>query len=140
MSLLGWIISLVGGLALGIFGDELGLSGAKKYVACALLGVACLFIFPSGGVKADLERWALNSGYLDYDDVSIRRVEKLSEGASFDYKIYADIEQGSIRSTVYLFVKLNSSETNVLRVHKDDSEFANSLINDIKGRTPEIDW
>ena len=49
MSLLGWIITAVGAIALGFFGNELGLSRAKQLLASALLGVACLFIFPSGG-------------------------------------------------------------------------------------------
>ena len=92
------------------------------------------------GIEVTLAEWALCSGYLDYDDVNIRRVEKLSVDAAFDYKIYADIEQGSIRCTIYLYVKLNSSETKVLRVLKDDNELANSLINDAKRRNPDWEW
>ena len=92
------------------------------------------------GIEVTLAEWALYSGYLDYDDVNIRRIEKLSVDAAFDYKIYADIEQGSIRCTIYLYVKLNSSETKVLRVHKDDNELANSLINDAKRRNPDWEW
>ena len=92
------------------------------------------------GIEADLKEWALYSGYLEYDDVNIRRIEKLSVDAAFDYKIYADIEQGSIRCTIYLYVKLNSSETKVLRVLKDDNELANSLINDAKRRNPDWEW
>ena len=86
-----------------------------------------------------LKTWALQSEYLDYDDVSIREVNKLPEDSDFDYKIFADIEQGSIKCTIYLFVKLNSSETKMLRVYKDDSELRKSLIDDVKSRHPDWD-
>ncbi|MDM8234084.1 hypothetical protein QUW56_12005 [Phocaeicola barnesiae] len=86
-----------------------------------------------------LKTWALQSEYLDYDDVSIREVKKLPEDSDFDYKIFADIEQGSIKCTIYLFVKLNSSETKMLRVYKDDSELRKSLIDDVKSRHPDWD-
>ena len=86
-----------------------------------------------------LKTWALQSEYLDYDDVSIREIKKLPEDSDFDYKIFADIEQGSIKCTIYLFVKLNSSETKMLRVYKDDSELRKSLIDDVKSRHPEWD-
>ena len=55
-----------------------------------------------------LKTWALQSEYLDYDDVSIREVKKLPEDSDFDYKIFADIEQGSIKCTIYLFVSKHS--------------------------------
>lgn len=87
-----------------------------------------------------LKEWALNSDYLDYDDVSIREIEKLPENYGYDYKIYADVEQGSIKCTIYLYVKLNSSETKILRVYKNDSELRDSLINDVKSRHPDWDW
>lgn len=86
-----------------------------------------------------LKTWTLQSEYLDYDDVSIREVKKLPEDSDFDYKIFADIEQGSIKCTIYLFVKLNSSETKMLRVYKDDSELRKSLIDDVKSRHPDWD-
>lgn len=86
-----------------------------------------------------LKTWALQSEYLDYDDVSIREVKKLPEGSDFDYKIFADIEQGSIKCTIYLFLKLNSSETKILRVYKDDSELRNAFIDDVKSRHPDWD-
>lgn len=86
-----------------------------------------------------LKTWALQSEYLDYDDVSIREIKKLPEDSDFDYKIFADIEQGSIKCTIYLFVKLNSSETKMLRVYKDDSELRKSLIDDVKSRHPDWD-
>lgn len=86
-----------------------------------------------------LKTWALQSEYLDYDDVSIREVQKLPEGSDFDYKIFADIEQGSVKCTIYLFLKLNSSETKILRVYKDDSELRNAFIDDVKSRHPDWD-
>lgn len=86
-----------------------------------------------------LKTWALQSEYLDYDDVSIREVKKLPEGSDFDYKIFADIEQGSIKCTIYLFLKMNSSETKILRVYKDDSELRNAFIDDVKSRHPDWD-
>lgn len=96
--------------------------------------------YSDNSTESYLKEWALNSDYLDYDDVSIREIEKLPETSDYDYKIYADIEQGSIKCTIYLYVKLNSSETKILRVSKNDSELRNSIINDAKSRHPDWDW
>lgn len=96
--------------------------------------------YSDNSTESYLKEWALNSDYLDYDDVSIREIEKLPENYGYDYKIYADVEQGSIKCTIYLFVKLNSSETKILRVYKNDSELRDSLINDVKSRHPDWDW
>lgn len=73
--------------------------------------------YSDNSTESYLKEWALNSDYLDYDDVSIREIEKLPENYGYDYKIYADVEQGSIKCTIYLYVKLNSSETKILRVY-----------------------
>ena len=115
-------------------------SKLKRIVCIVVAFIVCAFIFGESGTESNLKKWALESGYLDYDDVSIKKVEKLSEDADFDYKIYADIEQGDIECTVYLFVKLNSSETKVLRTIKDDSELSDAVINDAKKRNPGWDW
>ncbi len=96
--------------------------------------------YSDNSTESYLKEWALNSDYLDYDDVSIREIEKLPENYGYDYKIYADVEQGSIKCTIYLYVKLNSSETKILRVYKNDSELRDSLINDVKSRHPDWDW
>ncbi len=111
----------------------------KKFLICCLSTFFMLLAYSCSSTESDLENWALNSEYLDYDDVSISEVKKLPETADFDYKISADIEQGSIKCTVYLFIKLNSSETKVLRVIKDDSELRNALVNDVKSRHPYWD-
>lgn len=96
--------------------------------------------YSDNSTESYLKEWALNSDYLDYDDVSIREIEKLPKNYGYDYKIYADVEQGSIKCTIYLYVKLNSSETKILRVYKNDSELRDSLINDVKSRHPDWDW
>lgn len=96
--------------------------------------------YSDNSTESYLKEWALNSDYLDYDDISIREIEKLPENYGYDYKIYADVEQGSIKCTIYLYVKLNSSETKILRVYKNDSELRDSLINDVKSRHPDWDW
>lgn len=111
----------------------------KKFLVCCLSTFFILFTYSCSSTESDLENWALNSSYLDYDDVSISEVKKLPETSEFDYKISADIEQGSIKCKVYLLVKLNSSETKVLRVVKNDSELLKALVNDVKSRNPDWD-
>lgn len=106
---------------------------------CLILLAYSCFNGNTNSTESYLKEWALQSEYLDYDDVSIREIKKLPEDSDFDYKIFADVEQGSIKCTVYLFVKLNSSETKILRVYKNDSELRKSLIDDVKSRHPDWD-
>lgn len=85
MSLLGWIITFVGGLAIGTFDDKLGLSGAKKWLACVLLAVACLFIFPnkrgggfSNSAVEEIVKYELIAS-TNYDNIHVLNVHKVNE-------------------------------------------------------------
>lgn len=139
MSFWGWFVLVLALVGFYVYSSNKQLGNFKSILGYLFIFFACYGVFGESPTESFLKDWALNSGYLDYDDVSIRKIEKLSN-KDFDYKIYADIESGNIKCTVYLYVMLNSSETKVLNHYKDDHELVDAVIDVAKKRNPDWDW
>lgn len=82
----------------------------------------------------------IDGRYLEYDDMSIKKVEKLDSDASFDYKVSVNVGCGKAECVVYFWVELNKSRTSFTRVMKDDNELSDYLIEEAKRIYPDWDW